>query len=143
MSVTQSQSIQTSTTYGDGTVIDTGSVEVDVIYDVERIDNFNGTLATGVFTMKVNGVISSERYRLMFKYSGEGNPLDQAEPALQAYFASQLELEKTEKAAAEQAAADAEAAAKVNTDTGEDATTSETTTETASTDSTADASTGA
>lgn len=122
MSVTQSQSIATSTTYGDGTVIDTGSVDVDVIYDIERIDNFNGTLATGVYTMKVNGVISSERYRLMFKYSGEGNPMDQAEPALEAYFASQLELEKVEKAAAEQATADAEAAAKVNMDIGEEAT---------------------
>ncbi len=69
--------------------IDNGMTDVDVVYTIKAIDNFDGSHATGVFTMAVNDTYSSEPFRFMFSYSGSGNPLDQAEPALQKYFDAQ------------------------------------------------------
>lgn len=92
MSITVQQQIQTTTSYDDFGVSVEGELAItDVTYTIERIDNFDGVLATGVFRVQIGETYSTERFRFMFKYSGQGNPLEQAESALQVWFDSQAE----------------------------------------------------
>lgn len=67
-------------------------------YTIEKIDNLDGKMATGIFRMQIGDTFSSERYRFMFKYSGSGNPLDQAESALTSWFTEQTGSDAIESA---------------------------------------------
>jgi len=90
MSITVKQEIQTTTNYENfGVSVEGILATTEITYTIERIDNFDGKLATGVFTVQIGETYSSERFRFIFKYSGEGNPLDQAENALKEWFDSQ------------------------------------------------------
>lgn len=92
MSITVQQQVQTTTSYDNFGVSVKGLLATtDVTYTIERIDNFDGNLATGVFRVQIGDTYSTERFRFMFKYSGQGNPLEQAESALQAWFEQQAE----------------------------------------------------
>jgi len=92
MSITVQQQVQTTTSYDNfGVSVEGLLATTDVTYTIERIDNFDGNLATGVFRVQIDETYSTERFRFMFKYSGQGNPLEQAESALQAWFDSQAE----------------------------------------------------
>lgn len=86
MSVTRKETIGSTTTYDNGIIVANKSSVVNVDYTIQTIDGFDGKSATGIFNLSIAGVSSSEHYRFTFDYSGTGNPLDQAEPALQAYF---------------------------------------------------------
>lgn len=86
MSVTKNQVIGSVITYDNGIIVENKSSAVDVTYAIESLDGFDGKNATGVFTVSIAGQVSTERFRFSFAYDGNGNPLDQAEPALQAYF---------------------------------------------------------
>ncbi|WP_278496122.1 hypothetical protein [Pantoea vagans] len=93
MSITVKQEIQTTTNYENfGVSVEGMLATTEITYTIERIDNFDGRLATGVFTVQIGETYSSERFRFIFKYSGEGNPLDQAESALKDWFDSQAEI---------------------------------------------------
>ncbi|WP_052130644.1 hypothetical protein [Erwinia typographi] len=88
MSISRKEKIE-QTIYNDGVAVSNDTLDIDVSYTIRSVDNFNGTTATGVFVREVNGVAYSEPFRFIFKYSGAGNPLEQAEPALQKYFETQ------------------------------------------------------
>ncbi len=88
MSVSRKEKIE-QTIYHDGVAVSNNTLDTDVSYTIRSVDNFNGTTATGIFVREVNGIAYSEPFRFIFKYSGSGNPLEQAEPALQKYFEAQ------------------------------------------------------
>ena len=95
MSVKVKQKISSSVSYGDtGITVDQGSTDVDVAYTIEKIDGFNGRIATGVFTMDIGGQISNERFRFMFPTSGDSVSLQDAEQALDKFFKEQGEASK-------------------------------------------------
>mgnify|MGYP001417772818 CR=1 FL=1 len=84
MSITVSQKISSLTYYpGFGASTDSS---VDVTYTVARIVLFDGTMVTAEYDVSVGSDKAVIPYRFTFKYSGSGNPLDQAEPALQSYL---------------------------------------------------------
>lgn len=92
MSIRVQQQVQTTTNYENfGVSVEGLMATTDETYTIERIDNFDDNLATGVFKVQIGETYSTERFRFMFKYSGQGNPLDQAESALQAWFDKQGE----------------------------------------------------
>lgn len=86
MSVTNNQVVGSALSYDNGISIRNSNSIVDVIYAIESLDSFDGKTATGVFTVSIGEETSAERFRFTFAYDGSGNPLDQAESALQAYF---------------------------------------------------------
>jgi len=59
--------------------------EVDITYKVNRISAFDGNMVTAEFIVSMNGIPSQQTMQRMFAYSGEGNPLDQAEDQLKAW----------------------------------------------------------
>ena len=90
MSITVQQQVQTTTSYDNfGVSVEGVLTTTDVTYSIERIDNFDSNLATGVFRVQIGETYSTERFRFMFKYNGQGNPMDQAEYALQTWFDEQ------------------------------------------------------
>ncbi|MGC0808869.1 hypothetical protein [Pantoea agglomerans] len=92
MSIRVQQQVQTTKNYENfGVSVEGLMATTDETYTIERIDNFDDNLATGVFKVQIGETYSTERFRFMFKYSGQGNPLDQAESALQAWFDKQGE----------------------------------------------------
>ncbi|AEY69606.1 hypothetical protein PEp14_00017 [Erwinia phage PEp14] len=100
MTVTVQKALNSTTEYPDYGMSTENEPKVhEVSYTARGLEDFDGHLATAVFSVKIGDVAISEPYRLRFTYSGEGNPLDQAEPALEAFLAKQ---EAAAKAAAEQ-----------------------------------------
>lgn len=92
MSIRVQQQVQTTTNYENfGVSVEGLMATTDETYTIERIDNFDDNLATGVFKVQIGETYSTERFHFMFKYSGQGSPLDQAESALQAWFDKQGE----------------------------------------------------
>ncbi|HBX8038498.1 TPA: hypothetical protein MIH20_05645 [Klebsiella pneumoniae] len=61
-----------------------GSETVDVTYTVESINSFDGVNVTAMYAIEIGGEKSPYPHAFTFKYSGSGNPLDEAEPALKA-----------------------------------------------------------
>ena len=90
MTISVHQALNTATQYGDYGLT-AGAVEQsqEVSYTVRRIEDFDNKMATAVFTVEIGGVAVAEPYRFMFTYSGEGNPFEQAEPALKAFLEKQ------------------------------------------------------
>ena len=87
MSITVSQKISSLTYYpGFGASTAAADSSVDVTYTVARIVLFDGTMVTAEYDVSVGSDKAVIPYRFTFKYSGSGNPLDQAEPALQSYL---------------------------------------------------------
>lgn len=83
MSVTINKDIVITKVYGDlGSVTDSTATSVDVTYEVARLVDFDGENATAEFTVSVGNVNTGQTTRLLYQYSGTGNPLDQAEEAL-------------------------------------------------------------
>lgn len=72
----------------------------EVSFTARGLEDFDGTVATAVFTVAIGGVTVAEPYRLRFTYSGKGNPLDEAEPALDAFLKQQAELAAQQEAEA-------------------------------------------
>lgn len=84
MAITISKEILITKLYGDmGSVTDSAVTSVDVTYEASRLIDFDGTNATAEFNVSIGGVYTGRAIRLLYKYSGSGNPLDQAEAALQ------------------------------------------------------------
>ncbi|MBT0725167.1 hypothetical protein HH682_12215 [Rosenbergiella sp. S61] len=87
MSVIVNQKVLVSKVYGDlGTVTDDDEKEVAVEYSVQRLVDFDGQIATAEFAMAIDNKITSQSFRLSYNYSGQGNPLDQAEESLKLLF---------------------------------------------------------
>lgn len=61
-----------------------GNEVIDVTYSVTSIKNFDGDTVTAAFSVDIGGYQSRFPYEFTFKYSGSGNPLDEAESALAA-----------------------------------------------------------
>lgn len=92
MTISVHQALATSTQYG-GYGVSAGAVEQsqEVSYTIRRIEDFDNKMATAVFSVEIGGLAVAEPYRFMFAYSGEGNPFEQAEPALKAFLEKQAE----------------------------------------------------
>lgn len=85
MSVTLTQTLTKEINYPDlGVTVPGGSEIVDVIYTAESINSFDGVNVTALYAVEIGGEKSPFRHAFTFKYSGSGNPLDEAEPALKA-----------------------------------------------------------
>ena len=87
MSITVTQNIKVIPQYaGLGIAVSGDTQSLSVTYSLSKITSFDGNMITAEFTQSINNIALSEPYIFMFKYSGSGNPLDQAEPALQSYL---------------------------------------------------------
>ncbi|EKQ6539506.1 hypothetical protein P6O00_004724 [Klebsiella michiganensis] len=85
MSVTVKQELSKEINYPSiGVSVSGGTQEVDVTYTVLRISNFDGINVAAAFSAEINGEKSRFPLEFTFKYSGSGNPLDEAESALAA-----------------------------------------------------------
>ncbi|PXH65286.1 hypothetical protein DMT41_00125 [Klebsiella variicola] len=85
MSVTISQTLTREISYPDlGVTVPGGSETVDVTYTAESINSFDGTNVTALYAIEIGGKKSPYPHAFTFRYSGSGNPLDEAEPALEA-----------------------------------------------------------
>ncbi len=90
MSIVHISKLASVTTYDElGLSVPNNSTEVALTYTVARIVDFDGSRVTAEFTVSIAEGTSLVPFRLNFGYSGEGNPMEQAEPALSAYFAAQ------------------------------------------------------
>lgn len=88
MSVTISQTLTREISYPDlGVTVPGGSETVDVTYTAESINSFDGVNVTALYGVEIGGEKSPYPHAFTFKYSGSGNPLDEAEPALKAALA--------------------------------------------------------
>ncbi|MDU6380751.1 MAG: hypothetical protein E6558_11375 [Klebsiella pneumoniae] len=85
MSVTISQTLTREISYPDlGVTVPDGAESVDVTYTAESINSFDGTNVTALYAIEIGGKKSPYPHAFTFRYSGSGNPLDEAEPALKA-----------------------------------------------------------
>ncbi|HBS5145591.1 hypothetical protein PU662_04855 [Klebsiella pneumoniae] len=83
MSVTIRRELEKQITYpGLRLTVQGGTESVDVTYTATGISNFDGTNVTALFSVAVGTEKSPFDYLFTFQYSGSGNPLDEAEPAL-------------------------------------------------------------
>ncbi|HFX6758008.1 hypothetical protein [Klebsiella variicola] len=83
MSVTITQTLTKEINYPDlGVTVPGGSETVDVTYTAESINAFDGVNVTAMYAVEIGGEKSPYPHAFTFKYSGIGNPLDEAEPAL-------------------------------------------------------------
>ncbi len=83
MSVTIRRELEKQITYpGLRLTVSGGTESVDVTYTATGISNFDGTNVTALFSVVVGNEKSPFDYSFTFQYSGSGNPLDEAEPAL-------------------------------------------------------------
>ena len=67
-----------------GISVSGGMEAVAVTYTVTSIRDFDGDSVTALFSVEINGEQSRFPHEFTFKYSGSGNPLDEAEAALAA-----------------------------------------------------------
>lgn len=85
MSVTIRRELEKQITYpGLRLTVPGGTESVDVTYTATGISNFDGTNVTALFSVTVGNEKGPFDYSFTFLYSGSGNPLDEAEPALKA-----------------------------------------------------------
>ncbi len=85
MSVTISRVLEKQTTYpGLRLTVPAGTESVDVTYTAIGVSSFDGVKVTALFSVAVGDEKSPFDYSFTFQYSGSGNPLDEAEPALTA-----------------------------------------------------------
>lgn len=83
MSVTISQTLTKEINYPDlGVTIPGGTETVDVTYTAESINAFDGVNVTALYSVEIGGEKSPYPHAFTFKYSGTGNPLDEAEESL-------------------------------------------------------------
>ncbi|MCE9898071.1 hypothetical protein [Raoultella terrigena] len=83
MSVTIRRELEKQITYpGLRLTVSGGTESVDVTYTATGISNFDGTNMTALFSVAIGNEKSPFDYAFTFQYSGSGNPLDEAEPAL-------------------------------------------------------------
>lgn len=83
MSVTIRRELEKQITYpGLRLTVQGGTESVNVTYTATGISNFDGTNVTALFSVAVGNERSPFDYSFTFQYSGSGNPLDEAEPAL-------------------------------------------------------------
>ncbi|HBW2749354.1 hypothetical protein [Klebsiella variicola] len=83
MSVTIRRELEKQITYpGLRLTVPGGAESVDVTYTATGISNFDGTNVTALFSVAIGNEKSPFDYSFTFQYSGSGNPLDEAEPAL-------------------------------------------------------------
>lgn len=83
MSVTIRRELEKQITYpGLRLTVPGGTETVNVTYTATGISNFDGTNVTALFSVAVGNEKSPFDYSFTFQYSGSGNPLDEAEPAL-------------------------------------------------------------
>lgn len=83
MSVTITQTLTKEINYPDlGVTVPGGSETVDVTYTAESINAFDGVNVTAIYAVEIGGEKSPYPHAFTFKYSGSGNPLDEAESAL-------------------------------------------------------------
>lgn len=88
MPVTISQNLTREINYPDlGVTVPGGSETVEVTYTAESINSFDGIDVTALFAVEIGGEKSPYPHAFTFKYSGSGNPLDEAESALTASLA--------------------------------------------------------
>ncbi|HBU5925266.1 TPA: hypothetical protein L9K60_000041 [Klebsiella quasipneumoniae subsp. quasipneumoniae] len=66
--------------------VDNGSVEVDVTYTVIALESMTANTVTVWYQRTVSGVMSALKQPFSFQYSGNGNPIDEAESALRIYM---------------------------------------------------------
>ena len=89
MSITVTQQIIKSTDYGSlGVITDLTPASVDVTYSVNSLTSLSDQNATATFDVQIGGLPTSKRLTFQYKYTGTGNPLDQAEEALKSYLAA-------------------------------------------------------
>ena len=90
MSFTLSKSVSSAEYYSALGIVDTSSSSekmVDVTYEAVRLDSLIGTIARVVYTTRV-GNSDATFNEFEFEYSGVGNPLEEAEAALQSSLSS-------------------------------------------------------
>lgn len=87
MSIQSTMKVNRVVSYPDfGVTITDSEVDIPVIFEVAGLDSFDGTTVGALFKVTVDGVIGTTPYRHSFLYSGSGNPLDEAEPALKLFL---------------------------------------------------------
>lgn len=83
MSVTISQTLTKEINYPDlGVTVPGGSEIVEVTYTAESINSFDGVNVTAMYAVEIGGKKSPYPHAFTFKYSGIGNPLEDAEFAI-------------------------------------------------------------
>ncbi|HEC2625648.1 TPA: hypothetical protein R2K43_000805 [Raoultella planticola] len=86
MAFTLSKVVSAADYYGALGIVDASSASekmVDVTYEAIRLDSLIGTMARVIYTTRV-GTSNAIFNEFEFEYSGTGNPLEEAETALQA-----------------------------------------------------------
>ena len=90
MSFTLSKSVSSAEYYSALGIVDTSSASektVNVTYEAVRLDSLIGTTARVIYTTRV-GTSNAIFNEFEFEYSGAGNPLEEAEAALQSSLSS-------------------------------------------------------
>lgn len=89
MTITVSQKLNTGSYSSEfGVTTTPAETETEVSYTVSRIINFDGDSITAEYSVSIDSVPVVSPFRFTFKYSGSGNPMDQAEAALKSYLDS-------------------------------------------------------
>lgn len=85
MSIQSTMKVNRVMSYPDfGATITEADIDVPVTFDAVGLDSFDGVTVGALFKVTIDGVVGTMPYRFSFQYSGSGNPLDEAEPALKA-----------------------------------------------------------
>ncbi|MET5288130.1 hypothetical protein WH835_11030 [Raoultella planticola] len=90
MAFALSKSVSSAEYYGGLGIVDTSAASektVDVTYEAVRLDSLIGTMARVIYTTRV-GTSNAIFNEFEFEYSGTGNPLEEAETALQVSLSS-------------------------------------------------------
>ncbi|HEC2625611.1 TPA: hypothetical protein R2K43_000768 [Raoultella planticola] len=90
MAFTLSKVVSSADYYGALGIVDASSESekmVDVTYEAIRLDSLIGTMARVIYTTRV-GTSNAIFNEFEFEYSGTGNPLEEAETALQVSLSS-------------------------------------------------------
>jgi hypothetical protein len=66
--------------------VENGTEVVDVTYTVIALESMSGSAVTVWYQRSVGGVTSALKRTFSFQYSGNGNPIDEAESALRIYM---------------------------------------------------------
>lgn len=84
MSFTKTETVKKSIYYPELLLeIDDGVCEIEVTYTIIGIENISGGSCSAWYTVAVDGKVSLLKKLFEFQYSGSGNPIEEAESALE------------------------------------------------------------
>lgn len=87
MSFTITKTMQVVKSYPEFGILFNGDVEQkSVQYTAEALSSLSSTMGTAIFRVQIDGISQPGTFVHDFVYSGDGNPLDEAEKSLLEYL---------------------------------------------------------